>query len=422
MKPRFETLPEWLHWQEGLHPKKIDLGLGRVTRVAARMGVLDAGHVVVSVAGTNGKGSSVAMLEAVYLAGGYRVGSYSSPHLQRYNERVRLNAGEVNDDTLCKAFQAVDEQRDDETLSYFEFGTLAALHIFSRARLDVALLEVGLGGRLDAVNVVDPDVALVTAIGIDHVHWLGNDREAVGREKAGILRPARPAVCSDPHPPSSLAQVADEQGAEWYCLNQQFSYSLHAETWHWQGPGRCYRHLPFPSLPGRHQIENACGVMMVLELLQQRLPVDQAAINKGLRSTRLAARFQVIPGPVQMILDVAHNPHGARRLAEALGDRPCRGQTHCVIGLLDDKDAGGVVKALSAEVDHWYPAGLDTDRGLASGALVSRIEDLLDADRLHPCDTVGEAIQAARHAAREGDRIVVCGSFHTVAQADAGRV
>jgi dihydrofolate synthase/folylpolyglutamate synthase len=422
MKARFTTLPEWLHWQEGLHPKKIDLGLERVARVAARMGVLDAGHAVISVAGTNGKGSSVAMLEAIYLAAGYRVGSYTSPHLQRYNERVRLNAGEVADVALCAAFQAVDEGRDGETLSYFEFGTLAALHIFSRTALDIVLLEVGLGGRLDAVNVVDPDVALVTAIGIDHVRWLGNDREAVGREKAGIFRAGRPAVCSDPFPPSSLERVADETGAEWYCLNQQFSYESHADTWQWHGPGRSYQGLPLPSLPGQHQIENACGVMMVLELLQQRFPVSQAAINTGLRSIALAARFQVIPGAVEMILDVAHNPHGARRLAEALDARPCRGQSHCVIGMLDDKDARGVANALSGAIDQWYPAGLDIDRGLSSEALSSQLRDLLDADRLHPCSTVGEAIQVARDNARQGDRIIVCGSFHTVAEAGGGRV
>jgi dihydrofolate synthase/folylpolyglutamate synthase len=417
MKPRFTTLPEWLHWQEGLHPKKIDLGLDRVARVAARMGVLDSRHAVVSVAGTNGKGSSVAMLEAILLAAGYRVGSYTSPHLLHYNERVRLNASEVGDETLCAAFQAVDERREEETLSYFEFGTLAALHIFSQTTLDIVLLEVGLGGRLDAVNVVDPDVALVTSIGIDHVHWLGNDREAIGREKAGIFRAGRPAICSEQYPPSSLRQVADATGAEWYCLNEQFSYELHAHTWQWRGPGRSYGQLPFPSLPGRHQIENACGVIMVLELLQQRFPVSQAAINKGLSSIQLAARFQVIPGPVEMILDVAHNPHGARCLATALGEHPCQGQTHCVLGMLDDKDAGGMVNALSDVIDHWYPAGLDTGRGLSSAALCRRISGRLDADRLHPCDTVEAAIRAARRNALEGDRIIVCGSFHTVAEA-----
>jgi dihydrofolate synthase/folylpolyglutamate synthase len=422
MKARFATLPEWLHWQEGLHPKKIDLGLERVARVAARMGVLDAGHAVISVAGTNGKGSSVAMLEAIYLAAGYRVGSYTSPHLQRYNERVRLNAAEAADEALCAAFQAVDEGRQGETLSYFEFGTLAALHIFSRTALDVVLLEVGLGGRLDAVNVVDPDVALVTGIGIDHVRWLGNDREAVGREKAGIFRAGRPAVCSDPLPPSSLERVAGEKGAEWYCLNQQFSYESSADAWQWYGPGRSYQGLHLPSLPGQHQIENACGVMMVVELLQQRFPVSQAAINTGLRSIDLAARFQVIPGAVEMILDVAHNPHGARRLAEALDARPCQGQSHCVIGMLDDKDVKGVGNALSGAIDHWYPAGLDIDRGLSSEALCSQLRELLDADRLHPCRTVGEAIKAARINARPGDRIIVCGSFHTVAEAGGGRV
>lgn len=416
MKPRFTTLPEWLHWQEGLHPSKIDLGLARVGQVGARMGVLDLGPVVISVAGTNGKGSSVALLEAILLAAGYRVGSYTSPHLHRYNERVRLNARPVDDDTLCAAFQAVDERRAQETLSYFEFGTLAALHIFNQSALDVVILEVGLGGRLDAVNIVDPDIALVTGIGIDHQNWLGNDREAIGQEKAGIFRAGRPAVCSDPHPPSSLARAAEQRGAPWFGLNQQFSYTLQADTWDWQGPGNGYRQLPFPSLPGRHQIENASGVIMVLDRLQQRLPVTRADIITGLRRARLAARFQVIPGPVEVILDVAHNPHAARRLAEALGERQCRGQTHCVLGMLDDKDAGGVVKALSGAVDHWYPAGLAVERGLSAEALVTRISGLVDAAALHPGASIAQALQAARDQAREGDRIIVCGSFHSVAE------
>ena len=422
MEPRFTTLPEWLDWQESLHPQKIDLGLERVARVAERMNLLDAGHAVVSVAGTNGKGSSVAMLEAVYLAAGYRVGSYTSPHLQRYNERVRVNAGEVTDEALCAAFQAIDEQRNGQTLSYFEFGTLAALYIFKQTTLDMVLLEVGLGGRLDAVNVVDPDIALVTAIGIDHVQWLGSDRETIGREKAGIFRARRPAVCSDPQPPASLGQVARETGAEWYCLNQHFSYALQADTWQWQGPERSYQRLPFPSLPGRHQIENASGVIMVLELQQQRFPVNQTAINRGLCATRLAARFQVIPGSVEMILDVAHNPDGARRLAEVLRARPCQGHSHCVLGMLDDKDAGGFVTALSGTIDHWYPVGLDATRGLSAEALCSQIRGLLDTDRLYPSKSVAEAIRMARGNARDGDRIIVCGSFHTVAEASAGEV
>ncbi len=420
--PRFQTLAQWLQWQETLHPRKIDLGLARVAGVATRMGVLHPAHVVITVAGTNGKGSCVATLEAILLAAGYRVGSYTSPHLLRYNERIRINGKDIDDDSLCAAFQTVDDARGEITLSFFEFGTLAALRLFCDTALDVALLEVGLGGRLDAVNIVDPDVAMVTSIGIDHVQWLGDNREAIAREKAGIFRNGRPAIGCEASPPASLVQAAREAGALWYGLGGQFNFVPRKDSWDWNGPSSRYADLPLPALKGPHQLANAAGVLMALELLQEPLPVSVTAIRNGLQGVALAGRCQFIPGTVEMILDVSHNPHGASRLAEVLGLFPCTGRTHLVLGMLEDKDVGGFVSALSSAVDLWYPAGLDNPRGLSADELCQRMRGLLPVHRVHPCKDVPAACREAGANAVAGDRIVVCGSFFTVAAAIAGKV
>jgi dihydrofolate synthase/folylpolyglutamate synthase len=420
--PRFTTLPDWLAWQENLHPKKIDLGLERVARVAARLNLQDMQPVVVSIAGTNGKGSSVAMLESILLQAGYRVGCYTSPHLLHYNERVRINAAAIDDASLCDAFETVDAQRGETSLSYFEFGTLAALWLFSRSPLDVVLLEVGLGGRLDAVNVMDADVALVTAVDIDHREWLGDDRESIGREKAGIFRAGRPAVCSDPAAPESLRSVADGIGAEWYCLGEQFDYATQADLWQWRGPHSRMEALPQPLLRGRHQLDNAAGVLMVLECLQRRLPVGATAIRAGLASVALPGRCQVIPGAVELVLDVSHNPHGAAALADMLAKRPCRGDTHLVIGMLQDKDVGGTIAALAPVADQWYFAGLGTGRGLSAEQLQAHAVQRQSGATGGCFADVADALQQAFDNAVEGDRVVVCGSFHTVAAAMACRV
>ena len=419
---RFQTLPQWLQWQETLHPREIDLGLDRVAAVAARMGVLLPARVVITVAGTNGKGSSVAMLESILQGAGYHVGAYTSPHLLRYNERIRINGRDINDDSLCAAFQTVDDARGETTLSYFEFGTLAALRLFCDAAPDVALLEVGLGGRLDAVNIIDPDVAMVTSIGIDHVLWLGDDRESIAREKAGIFRNGRPAIGCEVSPPVSLVQAARQIGAHWYGLGDQYDYVPREDCWDWNGPSGGYTDLPTPSLRGSQQLANAAGVLMALELLQERLPVSETAIRNGLRDVVLPGRCQVIPGAVEMILDVSHNPHGAACLAEVLGLFPCSGRTHLVLGMLDDKDVGGFVTALSSAVDLWYPASLDNPRGLSAWELDQRMRGLLPANRIHPCLDVPTACREAGENASAGDRIVVCGSFFTVAAAMAGKV
>jgi dihydrofolate synthase / folylpolyglutamate synthase len=420
--PRFQTLAQWLQWQESLHPRKIDLGLDRVAAVAARMDVLLPARTVITVGGTNGKGSTVAMFEAILRAAGYRVGAYTSPHLLRYNERIRINGKDIDDGSLCAAFQAVDDARGETTLSYFEFGTLAALRLFSDEAPDAVLLEVGLGGRLDAVNIVDPDVAIVTSIGIDHVQWLGDNRESIAREKAGIFRSGRPAIGCETSPPVSLVQAARHIGSPWYGLGDQYDFVPREDSWDWYGPSGGYTDLPLPSLRGPQQLENAAGVLMALELLQERLPVSMTAICYGLQDVALPGRCQFVPGVVEMILDVSHNPHGAARLAEVLGLSPCPGRTHMVLGMLDDKDVGGYVTALSSVVDLWYPAGLDNPRGLSTEELYQRMRGLLPVHRIHPCADVPAACREAGENASAGDRIVVCGSFFTVAAVMAGKV
>lgn len=420
--PRFNNLVDWLNWQESLHPRKIDLGLERITAVAERMELLSPARTVISVAGTNGKGSSVALLEAILLAAGYRVGTYTSPHLLRYNERIRINGLETTDESLCAAFARIDAARAGQTLSYFEFGTLAALALLQQAELDIAILEVGLGGRLDAVNCIDADIALVTAIGLDHIQWLGTDREAIGREKAGIFRRGKPAVCSDPAPPSSLGEAAGQAGAPWYTLGEQFSYRSGVDSWSWQGPGSHHDPLPLPALAGAHQLDNAAGVLMILALLHGTLPVTESDIRQGLGGASLPGRCQWTPGAVEMLLDVAHNPHSAACLLACLQERPCKGRTHLVLGMLEDKDIQGFTRLLNGAVDTWYLAGLDVERGLTVEALRERIDPSIPAQRLVCTPDVENALRHAVSASTTGDRIVVCGSFHTVAAAMSSRV
>lgn len=420
--PRFDTLTDWLHWQESLHPRKIDLGLERMAAVAGHMALRRPGRTVVSVAGTNGKGSSVALLEAILLAAGYRVGSYTSPHLLRYNERIHINGREVTDEALCAAFAQIDAARAGQTLSYFEFATLAAFVLLQQAALDVAILEVGLGGRLDAVNCIDADIALVTAIGLDHVQWLGADRESIGVEKAGIFRCGKPAVCSDPEPPASLAAAARVTGAPWYGLNEHYSHRAGADSWCWNGPDRRHDSLPLPALAGAHQLDNAAGVLMILELLRGVLPVPESAVSQGLASASLPGRCQWLQGPVTTVLDVAHNPQSAGRLLASLCERPCSGHTRVVLGMLADKDVRDYTAILNPVVETWYLAGLEVERGLAVHALRERLSESIAPQRVVCSPDVATALHRAGAASVPGDRIVVCGSFHTVAAAMASRV
>lgn len=414
---RFAALNDWLAWQETLHPQTIDMGLQRVAQVVHALALKRPAPLVISVAGTNGKGSCVALLESIFSAAGYKVGAYTSPHLLRYNERVRIAARAMDDTALCAAFERIDQARGDTSLTYFEFGTLAALDIFAAADLDIAILEVGLGGRLDAVNIIDADVALITSIGIDHVEWLGTDREAIGAEKAGIFRAGRAAVYGEADAPQSVQRHAEQTGASLLCLDRDYRYAVTAHGWDWWSAGVRYAALPLPNLPGTFQLQNAAAVLMVLLQVAATRPVSEAALHCGLTTAHLPGRFQILPGAVEWIVDVAHNPHGATALAKALEQRPCAGQTHLVLAMLADKDAQGVVGALRTQVDYWYCAGLSGARS-QSGATLAARAGLGGAGAASgiSVDVAGACAQA-NATARAGDRIVVCGSFHTVAEA-----
>lgn len=417
---RFNTLDEWLVWQETLHPSAIDLGLERIRPVLLRLGLQRPPCAVITVGGTNGKGSSVAMLDAILRAAGYRVGAYTSPHLLRYNERICLDGTPVDDATLCAAFERIDQARQDTSLTYFEFGTLAAFSIFTAAPLDVVILEVGMGGRLDAVNLWDADVALVTTIGIDHTAWLGNTREEIAFEKAGIFRAGRPAVCGDPDPPHTLLQHADAVGAPLYRFGRDFGYGIDTAndgSWSWWSVTQRRHALPHPALRGPFQLQNAAGVLMVLELLTQILPVNQGDIRQGLSAVQLPGRFQVLPGTPLRILDVAHNPHGAQVLAQSLRTQPCEGQTHAVMSMLADKDIEGVISVMHDVIDVWHVAGLDVPRGLSGAQLAERLQAVgIVSMHAHPSITAAyqQAVQLVDQAA--AGRVVVFGSFYTVAE------
>ncbi len=413
---RFNTLAEWLGWQETLNPAGIELGLERVRTVLERLGHTRPPFAAITVGGTNGKGSSVAMLESILLAGGYRVGSYTSPHLLRYNERIRIQGSEVSDARLCTAFERVDQARGDVALTYFEFGTLAAIDIFADQSLDITILEVGLGGRLDAVNVLDSEVALITSVGLDHQEWLGNDRESIGREKAGIFRPGRAAVCGDPRPPASLLQHAQQLGTPLYRTGRDFGYERIEDGWRWWGAGERSGILPLPALEGTFQLNNAAAVLMVLTLLKQRFPLQENALRQGLASVSLPGRFQVLPGEVTRIFDVGHNPHAAAVLAGTLGEQPSSGRTLAVVGMLADKDHEGVFTLLCPAVDEWYAADLDMPRGARGKQLSRIIEQTCGDNTVHCFSSVIAAYRQAMRDARPGDRVVVFGSFFTVAE------
>lgn len=404
-----KSLDEWLSHIERQHPQPIALGLERVSRVLARMKIrLDC--PVISVAGTNGKGSTCAMLEAILRAAGYRAGLYTSPHLLRYNERVRVAGAEAGDDALARSFAAVEGARGGVPLTYFEFGTLAALQLFSASRLDAAVLEVGLGGRLDAVNVVDADCAVLTSVGIDHVEYLGADREAIGAEKAGIFRAGRPAVVAEPDPPRSVLQAPGNL----LLLNRDFGYAAERAQWSYWGPSGRRGGLEHPALRGAAQLRNAAAVLCALDALRDRLPVAMQEVRRGLAEVMLAGRFQVLPGRPQVILDVAHNPQAARALADNLAASGFAHETIAVCGMLRDKDAAGVLRELAPRITRWHFASLPGPRGADAAALKNNLPSENENVELHA--SPAEAFEAARRHAGEGDKIVVFGSFLTVGE------
>ena len=408
------TLGDWLDHLESLHPKTIELGLERVRLAKDRLGLVPTFPVII-VGGTNGKGSTCAMLEAMLSAAGFRVGLYTSPHLLAYNERVRIDRVPVDDAALCASFEAVEAARGDTALTYFEFGTLAAMWLFIERRIDVAVLEVGLGGRLDAVNVFDADVAVVTSVDIDHVDYLGPTRETIGFEKAGIYRPGRVAVCADADPPQSLLRHAREIGAELRLIGADFGPEAQSGQWRFRTGNKTRDALPYPALLGDYQLANASAALAALEAVADRLPVSQADVRRGLHEVTLPGRFQVLPGRPTVVLDVAHNPHAARALAANLARQPCAGRTLAVLGMLGDKDIAGVVREVSGRVDQWFLGGLPPPRGATAQALQSHLREAGAAGAIALCDDVVGAYRAACLAGAQNDRILVFGSFYTVA-------
>lgn len=421
---RFSSLHEWLDWQEGLHPSSIELGLDRVTEVFKRLHSLSAPSPVITVAGTNGKGSSVAFLESIYQNAGYETGAYTSPHLLRYNERIHLNGEEVTDERICEAFERIDQARlqnnKEISLTYFEFGSLAALDIFYRAKPDVIILEVGLGGRLDVVNIIDADVALITSIGIDHTAWLGHDRESIAVEKAGIMRKNRPVIFSSPDMPQSIKQVADEKGAILYRQGRDFDWSNAfaasgaAQSWNWKSNNKQRTALPMPILRGRRQLDNAAGVLMAVECLANNLPVNQQQLKSALLSVSIAGRFEYRPGNPAHIFDVAHNADSMACLADMLGEQSCSGKTLAVLGMLADKAHAEALITMLPKISAWFIADLDVPRGMKATELAKIVESLDGEAKMACFESVKQAVEAADHAAESTDRVVIFGSFYTV--------
>ncbi|MCF7751539.1 bifunctional tetrahydrofolate synthase/dihydrofolate synthase [Bacillus subtilis subsp. subtilis] len=412
---RPQTLSAWLAYIEQQHPATIDMGLERVRSVAQALGLEPPGQYTVVVGGTNGKGSTVAFIEAIARAAGWKVGAYTSPHLLRYNERVRIDGQDVEDDALMAAFNTIEDARGSTTLTYFEYGTLAALLLFGQAELDLAVLEVGLGGRLDAVNIVDADVAVITTVDIDHSEWLGEDREAIGVEKAGIIRGWKPVILGETDPPSSVLARAYLLGANAIRGGSDFFADvIDAQHWQWRDVGFSIE-LPTPLLRGPIQLRNAASAIAALRTLDKPLP--RAAIVDGVANARIRGRLQgVVREGVEVLVDVGHNPQAARELAAALKAAPVPGRTVAVFAALQDKDAAGVVDALGDQVQAWHLAGLDGARAQSADALQARLQHTVAATaRCHA--SVAQALHAAVAAAAAGDRVLVFGSFHTAAQA-----
>ncbi len=400
----------WLEHIKKQHRLSMDLGLDRVREVGKKLNLLKPACPIVMVGGTNGKGSTVTGLEAIYHQAGYRVGTFTSPCLYKFNELVRIDGKEASDDDFIQAFEKIEEARGEMTLTQFEFNTLAALDIFQRAHLDIGILEVGLGGRLDAVNIIDADVSVVTSIAIDHAEWLGYTREEIAIEKAGIFRSNRPAVCGDFDPPVTLLAYATEHQVSLYCQGEQFGFEEEKASWNWWSETKREEQLPLPHLA----LQNMSTVMMVVELMQNKLPVKRAAMDQAMATVQLAGRIQVIPGDVIQILDVSHNPAAAEWLANYLQDQQRAGKIRAVFSMLADKDIISTLLVMRDCIDEWYIAPLETERAASLPVLeycfrTARIE------KVHSYDSIKKAYEEALTVSHTGDSVVVFGSFYTVA-------
>ncbi len=408
-----KNLQDWLSWQEKLHLSEIDLGLDRIHQVADNLQLLKPSFPIITIAGTNGKGSSVAITEAILKAEGYKTGSYTSPHLIDYNERIKLDGQNVDDETIIHAFEQIDKARSNISLTYFEFSTLAAMLIFTQEKVDVAILEVGLGGRLDAANLWDASLALITSIDVDHVEWLGDDREKIAIEKAGIMRKNSPVISGEINPPLTIASEAKRIGARLFQINEDFSYSkIDTKNWVWLGSNREIK-LPIPLLKGDFQLNNASTVIAGLLSIHPLLPVSIESIQNGLNITTINGRLEVISKSPEWLIDVAHNPHAAKELALFLNENPVKGKTYALFSMLADKDIAKVVSIMDRSINEWHVFGLDGARGLKSNELKQLVSQ-------HSSSTVFQqtslkiACETLKNITKTEDRVVAFGSFLVV--------
>ena len=414
------TLEAWLARCERLHAKDVDLSLERVREVKQRL-ALQFSATVITVAGTNGKGSTCAMLEAIALAAGYRVGAYIKPHLVHFEERCRIGGQSVAAQALMEHFEAVEQARGESALTSFEFTTLAIMRLLSKAQLDLVILEVGLGGRFDAVNAVDPDCAVITSVDIDHAEFLGTTREAIGFEKAGIMRQGIPVIVSDPVPPHSVIEYAAKVGADLRCIGRDYNYRGAEQQWSWEGRTQRYTGLAYPALRGANQLLNASGALAVFEAMRDALPVSAQAVRTGLAQVALAGRFQIIAGQPTLVLDVAHNPHAVAALAHNLDRMGYHPRTHAVFGAMRDKDIAQILQRIAPLVDVWYLTDLPTPRAARASELEQAIRGVAAAPKQRAGSVEcschadpAQALAAALQGADPTDRIVVFGSFYTV--------
>ncbi len=444
-----QTLEDWLLWQESLHLSEIDLGLERIGKVAKKLDLLSPKFPIITVAGTNGKGSTVAFLDSILRAEGYKTGAYTSPHLVNYNERIVLNGEQADDDTIIQAFAAIDEARrsitndaddiEEISLTYFEFSTLAAMYIYQKQNVNVAVLEVGLGGRLDAANLWDASLAIITSIGVDHIDWLGDDRDIIAIEKSGIMRKGTPAICGDTNPPKTIKVEAERIGAQLQQINSEFSFippsasstSKIKKNWQWKNQETSLT-LELPKMPGEFQLNNAASAIAGLFSIKSRLPVSLDAINKGLRNAQITGRLQIIQKQPEWLIDVAHNPHAAKQLDKYIKQHPINGKTYALFSMLRDKDIVEVLNIMGSVIDEWHIVATKGSRGLSLNELkthFSKYEKLLNSQKsteqntlpkalteVISYDSFSEACDALKNIAKDKDRVVAFGSFLVISE------
>ena len=416
---KFSGVSDWLSWQSQIHNQSIDMGLDRVRPVFEKLIAQPLAKKTVIVGGTNGKGSTTAFLEALYLAGGYRVGLYTSPHLLNYNERIRLNGEPVSDAELCQAFERVEIARGTTSITYFEFGTLAAFDIFQHNDLDIAILEVGLGGRLDAVNLAEPDVSVVTNVQMDHQAWLGDTREKIAFEKFGIGRAGKPLIFADDDPPANVSTLVNDGQLQLLQIGKDYGYTVQEMSWQWWSKNGKKYGLPHPGLKGDHQYTNAATALMVTESFNEQLPLSINHIKVALSQCQLPGRFQVMsqPNGSMIILDVAHNPHGVQTFVKSLQRLPKIGDHKVVFAMLADKAIEKVIDELKPVVDYWYIAGLDVERGLSADKMHALVlQQGVDSQKIFCFEKVIEAYEAASKKLDNHDKLIVIGSFYTVSE------